>query len=183
MAVAECPKSQGQCSILAGGRANNGEHLDLPARENVPHHSVVGRRFLFQTLHRLIIQPLGMHAGADKLVTQVLPDSSGLVGLDVRRGQPGCEKQSANDDQHGINNRLQHEDLLLDIRAECSEGPGLWRESDHHDCTDQTEEAEASESPLRREQQPCGVSRGWSRMHGVSCEQRKSPQAESCGLE
>ena len=54
-----------------------------------------------------------MHARAGELVSQALGDGLGFIGLGIRRGQPGCEEQGANDDQQGVNNRLQHEDLLF----------------------------------------------------------------------
>jgi hypothetical protein len=76
-------------------------------------HVMPNLRLLFQALHGLLVQPLGMHARAGELIAQALGEGFGFIGLGIRRGQPGCEKQGANDDQQGVNNRLQHEDLLF----------------------------------------------------------------------
>ena len=54
---------------------------------------------LFQTLHGLIVQPLGMHAWAGELVAQAFGDALRLVGLGIWRGQPGQQKQGADEHQ------------------------------------------------------------------------------------
>ena len=43
----------------------------------------------FQTLHGLVAQPLGMHAGAGELVAQAFGDALRPVGLGIWRGQSG----------------------------------------------------------------------------------------------
>ena len=71
-------------------------------------------------MHRFFAQPLGLHTRAGELVAQALGDGLGFIGLGVRRGQPGHPKQGADEYWQGVNNRLQHEDLLFKNRVQLS---------------------------------------------------------------
>lgn len=128
------------------------------------------------------------HARAGELVPQALDDGLGHVGLGIRRGQPCCEKQGAHDSQHGINNRLQHGDLLFNkslqlskLNASRGQASGV--------------SAVATVAPTRQKR-PKPVSVHWAEIISIVAEglgdecmespavlQRKSPRAIAAGFE